>query len=439
MDQAAEGVAGHETEAACLLRTGAQFPRRTALRGPEGATILIGARPGGVSIYHDDEPIYHFDPDGRWQRAFIEGVHYRKGLDGSADAIDRRRDGPGGSLALHRRVLPIAESAALDAAIREAARDLAGRVADGSVRPLDPPPPAQALDAGALLGFLGSVAAWDAAAWSGHRDRYAATYAAPLPPPPPDAPGAVVLQATIESAIRNPQSAIRNPQSERSAIRNPDELAEHARAVVALWGRRLAQARAVVLAGPEAMQQPTDRVAAWLEAAASVLPLDHDGRRARPRAAEADPDAPPRLDGGFLAALDCYDGSDHLADPAAWRRLATLGLRRVVCDLAGPVDGLTVVLAALRDGGVAASLLVDGSVADPRAADGHAETVAERLATLPLGPGSIVYLLDPSERPGGVPVADLEAQQARLRARLDPLRKALGLKVVPFSYAKTMP
>src|SRR5438874_505924 len=97
----------HETEAACLLRTGARYTRRIGLRAG-GDLIFAGIKRGAFSLYHDDEPIYHFDLEGRWQRAYIAGVHYRKALDGSIDAIDRSREETG--LVLHRRALSFAEA-----------------------------------------------------------------------------------------------------------------------------------------------------------------------------------------------------------------------------------------------------------------------------------------------------------------------------------------
>ena len=71
------------TEAACLLQSGSMYPRRLGLRTESGEDVFVGIKPGGFSLYFGDAPIYHFDLEGRWQRAFVEGVHYLKGLDAS--------------------------------------------------------------------------------------------------------------------------------------------------------------------------------------------------------------------------------------------------------------------------------------------------------------------------------------------------------------------
>ena len=73
----------HLTEAACLLKQGALYQRRIGFEPVEAAAIPIftGFKHGAFSVYFGDAPIYHFDLEGRWQRAFVEGIHYLKGLD----------------------------------------------------------------------------------------------------------------------------------------------------------------------------------------------------------------------------------------------------------------------------------------------------------------------------------------------------------------------
>src|SRR5580698_2958929 len=97
------------TEAACLLQSGAMYPRRIGLRTASGLDLFAGVKPGGVSVYFGDAPIYHFDLDGRWQRAYVDGVHYLKGLDAAIRSIDRVRES--GAMVLIRETLPDADSA----------------------------------------------------------------------------------------------------------------------------------------------------------------------------------------------------------------------------------------------------------------------------------------------------------------------------------------
>ena len=112
----------HQTEAACLLETGAMYGKRLLLHPPTGGPIFAGFRPGVFSLYFGDAPIYHFDREGRWQRAFIAGTHYLKGLDATVQAIDRVREGA--NMVLKRRTLGHAEASDLDAQVRTAALEL---------------------------------------------------------------------------------------------------------------------------------------------------------------------------------------------------------------------------------------------------------------------------------------------------------------------------
>ncbi|MHC5544443.1 hypothetical protein ACYOEI_39950, partial [Singulisphaera rosea] len=104
-----------QTEAACLLESGALYGRRVLLRPLEGDPIFAGFKAGAFSLYFGDEPIYHFDGEGRWQRAYVDGVHYLKGLDTTIRAIDRVREGE--NLVLKRRTLDDSEAAGLDARV----------------------------------------------------------------------------------------------------------------------------------------------------------------------------------------------------------------------------------------------------------------------------------------------------------------------------------
>ena len=71
----------HLTEAACLLEQGASYRRRIGLKPvvTPGDPIFAGFKHGAFSLYFGDAPIYHFDLEGRWQRAFVDGTHYLEG------------------------------------------------------------------------------------------------------------------------------------------------------------------------------------------------------------------------------------------------------------------------------------------------------------------------------------------------------------------------
>ena len=68
------------TEAACLLQGGALVLHRVGLLPSSDSADLLfaGFKKGAFSLYFGDQPIYHFDLEGRWQCAFIDGSHYSR-------------------------------------------------------------------------------------------------------------------------------------------------------------------------------------------------------------------------------------------------------------------------------------------------------------------------------------------------------------------------
>ena len=219
----------HETEAACLLRTGALYRTRAGLLpAQDGADLVfVGFKKGAFSIYFGDAPIYHFDLEGRWQRAYIEPTHYLKSLDTTVQAIDRVREGA--NLVLRRRTLGEDEAAELDLQVRGIALGLMGEL--DSAR--DPPPGAARGQGPARWGTMSSASSWRRSppgmmsAWQAHRERYRSTYG-PLPFLPPECQNAVVLQATMGSAggrsfgraLCRPTPSDRRPSSRSMSARS---------------------------------------------------------------------------------------------------------------------------------------------------------------------------------------------------------------------------
>src|SRR5262249_43829385 len=151
-------VMAHQTEAACLLETGALYGTRVLLRASEGEPIFAGFKAGAFSLYFGDEPIYHFDLEGRWQRAFVRGTHYLKGLDGNVQTIDRVREGA--NLVLKRRTLSALEVEQVDDLVRSTALSLLGRVGRELDR-VEPPANVLPLETGSLGEFLARIGSWD--------------------------------------------------------------------------------------------------------------------------------------------------------------------------------------------------------------------------------------------------------------------------------------
>jgi hypothetical protein len=241
----------------------------------------MGFKPGACSIYFDDAPIYHFDLEGRWQRAFIEadlsapdtpknlagvpGTHYLKSLDTSTVGLMRVREA--NEIKIQRRTLGYAETVDLDESIRSMAMTLHARIASGELQPVAPPSEGRtagkAVDTADLLDFLERIADRDSSAWSGQKQQFMGTFG-PLPMSPPGSPGLMVIQATMGD-VSEPAIGFGGARTTPIHVRTDEEFKKHLQQVVSLWGRRLPQARGIYLAGSDLLHQPMPVVLNYLD------------------------------------------------------------------------------------------------------------------------------------------------------------------------------
>jgi hypothetical protein len=431
-------TASAHSEAACLLETGRLYTSRVGLATRDGdALTFAGFKKGAFSLYFDDAPIYHFDLEGRWQRVFLEGTHFLKGLDTTVHRIDRVREGV--NLVLRRKILSFAETADLDARVRATALDLIESIIGSRLDRREPPAGIPPLTTEALVDFLERIAAWDADAWFAHRERYLSTYG-PLPFVPPDCQNAVILQATLGHAGGIGFGG--SPVAEHY-VRSAAEFEAHCRDVAKLLGRRLAQCRTVFLAGADVLRQPPDVVARYLDAIGEVFPLSKSATE--PASASLD---------GVYTFLDDFGGLK--IGPESWREFHERGLGRVSLGVESGAaairedfgkrwdeDNLRAAVAAIKSAGIGVSVLtLVGAGGNERAGDHESET-ARLITSLGLGSGDIVFLLDANEvrdpdSEEGIPSLKGEAwsaQQARMKDALKPEAKGLW-KVLPYSLEK---
>lgn len=436
-----------ETEAACLLHKGAQYPRRLGLLGPDGQ-VFAGFRHGAFALYFGDDPYYHFDLDGRWQRALIGGVHYVKGLDASTDAIERPREGS--NLVLRRRTLPFAEAADLDARIRQVALDLGAGL--GQCRMLEPPEGVSPIAPDELGAFLDRVALWDASAWFAQRERYLDAYTPPMFIPP-DGPNSAVIQGPRDSARR---LAFGGAPIGEKASKTPDDPAESARRVARLLGRRVALCKRIALVGDDLFGDGGEHLTTMLHAAHEAFPVTPESSR---RWEAEHPDAPARIE--TFSAL-CDDFSSPPPAFSVWDEWPSLRLRRVhlavesgcaaVRELYGkawPGEQLRQYVAALKSVGLAASVLVLVGAGGAEYAERHLKDTVSLVGSLDLGANDFLYLLDAAEVGGPAAVARFEAlghpplsgpamdaQRERFKAAFEPLRKERKVKVLAYTMEK---
>jgi hypothetical protein len=435
---------GHLSEAACLIEQGATYRKRVGLQPahPPRDPIFAGFKPGAFALYFGDAPFYHFDLDGRWQRAFVGGTHFLKALDGTVQSIDRVREGP--NLILKRSTLDAAAASSFDAQVRATARTLIRDLDAAELTRIEPKSEkAIPLPPEELRGVLDRIAGWDSPAWSAHRDLYLATYG-PMPFLPPECANAVVVQATLGHTGRfgSGRAWLIDPHR-----RTPDEFRQHARDVAALWGRRLLQSRTVFLAGSDVLSLPAGDVKAYLASIGEIFSIEPAAGSAPAGETRA------RIDGVHVFLDDFIPGRPDRAD---WPEFAALGLTRVSVGIASgdsvvraryhqqwTDDALRAAFADLKAAGIGASVLTLVAAGGDEYAERHVTQTAALIASLDLAAGDFVFLLDENELhdPSQFPHEPAlrgpawQQQQSNLKQALAGL-KDRKVKVLPYTMEK---
>ena len=439
-------IPAQSTEAACLLQNGALYHHRVGLVPASGHADMVfaGVKKGAFSLYFGDAPIYHFDLEGRWQRAFVDSTHYLKSLDTTVWAIDRIREGP--NLVLRRRSLAEAEIRDLDAQIRGIALGMISELEQGRVGRQEPPEGrGRPLGNDELRDCLTRIAAWDNGAWQAHRTRYHETYG-PLPFLTPECQNAVVLQATLGN--RGGIGFAGVPVIEHS-IRSPEEFDEHCGKVVDLFGRRLLQTRLAFLAGSDVLRRPADEVIESLETLArhfEIIPKS----KGRPSTLVDDA---AHLEGvhTFLDDFSLPRPGPESLRAYRNRHLTHIGLGvesgdpevRATYGKRWSNDDLRDWVADLRSAEIGFSLLTLVGAGGERRSEAHQARTLELFTSLGLARGDTIFLLD--EREIRDPTAadqeetpsssDWDQRLDRLKQHLAPLREQ-GVKVLPYSLEK---
>jgi hypothetical protein len=446
-------VQDHKTEAACLVEQGAQYERRVGLTPAGDGTdpVFAGFKKGGFSLFFGDSPFYHFDLDGRWQRAVVQGTHFVKGLDGRVQVIHRVRQER--NLVLDRDLLDDVETSEFDRRVQAAALGIIADLEAGRLARIEPPARATPLSDDELHRFLERIVGWDADAWALDRERYLAAYGSrELGFLPPECQNAVVVQATLHDAAG---VAFGGPERGPVHVRCLGEFQRHAARVAALWGRRLTQGRTLFLAGAGVLRQPIEAVAGYLDVIQGIFPIV-SRPAGLPVEGLAEDGSSAKL--GVHALLD--DFLPPLPDCPGLRELANRGLARVSLlvesgdhktralygkgysgqDLAAAIQNL-------KSARIGISLLTLVGAGGVERAVSHRLETGGLFESLALGSGDFVFLLDENEIGGarrlGEAITPLDcpawrAEQARLKDVLAPLKKR-GVKVLGYTFEKQRP
>ena len=421
-------------EAACLLEQGALYTRREGYHREGRDLVFAGFKQGAFSLYFGDAPIYHFDLEGRWQRAYLRDRHFIKRLDGTVQEVERVRQD--GELFIRRRSLDPTQVRKVDEEIRAAVSELLADLDREQGRRIAPPDgKATPIGEDELRAFLGRIIAWDAAAWDAFDARVRACYG-PLPFIPPDSPNAVVVQATLGD--RDGCSFAAGPVHDYAA-RTPEEFDRHVREVAGLLGRRLHQTRTAFLAGADALHLPGPEVLAFLDSVSRGLKTEEGTPAIDEVHAFVDDFQEPIIGPEDLRAA--YDR--RLTHIAIGVESGAPELRRWYGKDWYDVD-LQAFAADAKAAGIELSVLTLVGAGGRSRRSEHVERTRRLIESLLLTRGDLVFLLDERELaaseglPGGFePLSEAEwrEQFELLRQGLSGLRER-GVKVVPYSMVK---
>ncbi|GAB4480972.1 MAG: radical SAM protein [Anaerolineae bacterium] len=361
----------------------------------EGKPFTISIKPNCVTV-SIDEPleadVFSFDMEGRPWTAFIDGISYRRGLDGRLLAKWRR---PGDER--ERRWLIGEEAAAIEERARSRIEALVAAIHAGQAVLHTPlPPEADALFARAI--------AFDRARSQEDAARYRAIYS-PVGILPPDQYMAVVLQATVGCSF-NTCTFCTFYKDWPFRIKTPEEFRTHALAVREFLGEGLSLRRTVFLGDANALVIPMPRLVPLMEIAREVYDVDALG--------------------GIYAFLDGFSGERKSEQDYA--RLHELGLQRVYIGLESGSDALLRFLRkpgqaadavkavrALKAGGVAVGVIILLGAGGKQYAQQHIQQTIEVLNAMRLDWDDIIYF---SEM---VTTEDMPYAQDAFQAGLIPL------------------
>jgi hypothetical protein len=363
-----------------------------------GKSLTVTVRPNCLTIGLGgpaQADVFSYDGEGRLWTAMLDGIAYRRGLDGKIIARWARPD-----RSHDRRWLAPDEAQNLEARARQTAAGLREALRAQSVCLSEPLPEAgwQALE---------QAASFDARRYQADVAAYQQIYL-PVGILPPDQYMAVVLQAT-EGCSFNRCTFCSFYKERPFRAKAPGEFLAHARAVRDFLGRGLSLRRTIFLGDANALVLPMAQLLPLFESVHQVYDVQQLG--------------------GIYAFLDGFSAERKTA--ADYRTLAERGLKRVYVGLESgnaallhflkkpgrPADMVRAVQ-AMKAGGVAVGVMVLLGAGGHEYARQHVADTIQALNDLSLGLDDLIYF---SELVAG---EDLPYTRAAYAAQLRPLTPA---------------
>ena len=361
----------------------------------QGKPVTISVKPNCLTLSVDgpqNASVFSFDCAGRMWTALLDGISYRRGLDGKIIAkwqqAGRERE---------RRWLPAGEAAGVEARAHQTVEHLYCAIEAGSLGLAETLP-----EAGKTV-FQRAIA-FDAGRSGADAAQYHRVYK-PVGILPPDQYMAVVLQAT-EGCSFNTCNFCSFYRDRPFRIKRPDEFREHAQAVRDFLGAGLSLRRTIFLGDANALVVPMPTLRRLFDVVHDVYDVSKLG--------------------GIYAFLDGFSAERKSA--VDYRALAERGLKRVYIGMESGNEALLTFLhkpsmpgdviravKAMKSAGVAVGVIVLLGAGGHQYAAGHVRDTIRAINAMPLDMDDIVYF---SEL---VADEDLAYSQAAYQAQLEPL------------------
>ncbi len=336
-----------------------------------GRTITLSVKPNCLTVSIDDKhqpQVFSYDLAGRPWTAFLDGVSYRRGLDGKMVAKWRLA-----GQERQRRWLPPEEALEIEERARGQVAALYAAVQSGAARLNAPLPPEGHAAFHKAIAFDRQRSLADA-------ERYLQVYK-PVGILPPDQYMAVVLQAT-EGCSFNTCTYCTFFRDRPFRIKQPAEFRAHALAVRDFLAEGLSLRRTIFLGDANSMVVPTRLLLPLLDIVHQVYDVEQLG--------------------GIYAFLDGFSGEkksaqEYAALHARGVRCVYIGLESGNADLlrflrkpGRPEDAVQAVR-ALKAGGIAVGVIVLLGAGGRQYAERHVQDTIAVLNAMHLDMDDILY------------------------------------------------
>ncbi|MDA0748403.1 MAG: radical SAM protein [bacterium] len=329
--------------------------------------VVFRLKTNAVSVTVDTFSVYTFERTGRLYGAFVDGLNYRRGMDGRV--IEKGREGEA-----HRVQRFLNEDEATD--FMEKIRGRMARFGEALRQGFYEDLRAGSPDAVEVAtGWLDRIAAWDSEAYERDRVQFREVYR-PISILPPDQYMALVVQAT-EGCPWNVCTFCDFYRDRPFRIKSPEELRQHIAGIRALVGEGMTLRRSVFLGDANALTVPWKRLVQTFRVVREMLPE--------------------LVANGVYGFTDTF-GATHRTQQEV-RTLASMGLRRVYIGLETGHDALLALVEKqgraaegveavrrLKAEGVQVGVIVLLGLGGVRYADAHVRDTVLALSAMALVP-----------------------------------------------------